>query len=373
MKTIKFMCAALVAAMTLAGCQKETQAGKDNGPQQPKTITISLSNVQTPVKSFNAPVVDESTAKVNNFQVFFANAAGTEFYKGLAADGTEMNHYITVNSSADLTQTFHFVDPNVEQVLVVANLSDSEATYADVTTLKAQVIEIASQQDVDDLVLFGYDDSLEASSEDHESAHHPSNVYTAAVEIAPLVARIEIVDFKTIFPTNSAFKSVTVNQIAFNDYYTKADLTGAVSSVQADHVDEDIKAETVYTYLDGLTGTPWSDDKLEATMTPAANTATFADGKVYAYNFFPVAATLGTEAGYPQLVIGAESIDVQDKTLRQFLCTKSFNNVASGFEPGKVYKVAFTFEATQLVNTLKCVEMTVTVKEWKVVNVTPNV
>ena len=372
MKTFRIMCAALVAAMTLASCQKE-QAGKDNGPQQPKTITISLSNVQTPVKSFNAPVQDGTTATVNNFQVFFANAAGDEFYKGLAADGTEMDHYITVNTSADLTQTFHFVDPNVEQVLVVANLSDSEATYADVATLKAQVIEIASQQDVDDLVLFGYDDSLEASSEDHESAHHPSNVYTAAVEIAPLVARIEIVNFKTIFPVNSAFKSVTVNQIAFNDYYTKADLTGAVSSVPADHVDEDIEAATVYNYLDGLTGTPWSDDKLEATMTPAANTATFADGKVYAYNFFPVAATLGTEAGYPQLVIGAESKDVQDKTVRQFLSTKSFSNVASGFEPGKVYKVAFTFEATKLENQLKCVEMTVTVKEWTVVNVTPNV
>lgn len=373
MKTFRIMCAALVAAMTLASCQKE-QAGKDNGPQQPKSITVSLSNVQTPVKSFNAPVNDGTIAKVNNFQVFFANAAGTEFYKGLAADGTEMDHYITVNTAADLTQTFHFVDPNVEQVLVVANLSDSEATYADVETLKAQVIEIASQQDVDDLVLFGYDDSLEASSEDHESAHHPSKVYTAAVEIAPLVARIEIVDFETIFPTNSAFESVTVNQIAFNDYYTKADLTGAVSSVPADHVDADIDATTVKAYLDGLTGTPWSDDKLEATMTPAANTATFADSKVYAYNFFPVAAaTQGDKAGYPQLVIGAESKDVQGRTVDQFLFTKSFNNVASGFESGKVYKVAFTFEATKLENQLKCVEMTVTVKEWIVVNVTPNV
>ena len=108
-------------------------------------------------------------------------------------------------------------------------------------------------------------------------------------------------------------------------------------------------------------------------MTPAANIATFADGKVYAYNFFPVEVTQGTEAGYPQLVIGAESKDVQDKTVRQFLSTKSFSNVASGFESGKVYKVAFTFEATKLENQLKCVEMTVTVKEWKVVNVTPNV
>lgn len=368
MKTFRIMCAALVAAMTLASCQKE-QSGKDNGPQQPKSITISLSNVQTPVKSFNAQVQNGTTAKVNNFQVFFANAAGTEFYNGLAADGTEMDHYITVNSSADLTQTFHFVDPNVEQVLIIANF-DTEQTFASVSDLKAATVTVASQQNVDKLILFGEDTALTSLSEDHSSEHQASNVYEAKVEIAPLVARLEVVNFSTNFGTNPAFESVTVNKIAFNDYYTTAHLSGAVETRENTEID----AANVYTYLESLNGTSWAYDNLTAEMTPAAGTATFADNKVYAYNFFPVAGTIGTEEGYPQLIIGASALDKQGNTVKQYLDTESFNGVtAPGFEPGKVYRVQFAFSVDNLENQLKCVEMTVTVKEWMVVSVTPNV
>lgn len=102
MKTFRIMCAALVAAMTLAGCQKETQAGKNNGPQQPKSITISLSNVQVPAKSASTNVMDGTTAVVNNFQVFLTD--GSQFFAGLNQDGTPARHYINVTDpSTDLT------------------------------------------------------------------------------------------------------------------------------------------------------------------------------------------------------------------------------------------------------------------------------
>ena len=86
MKTFRIMCAALVAAMTLASCQKE-QAGKDNGLQQPKSITISLSNVKVPTKLSSTTVLNTgSTATVNDFQVFLTD--GANFYDGLNVDGT---------------------------------------------------------------------------------------------------------------------------------------------------------------------------------------------------------------------------------------------------------------------------------------------
>lgn len=369
MKTLKLMCAALVAAVALAGCQKE-DSGKDNGSKQPKSITISLSNVKVPAKSLQNQVQNGTAAKVNTYQVFFANAAGTAFYEGLAADGSEVEHFITVNDPAtDLTKTFHFVDPAVEQVLIIANF-DTEQTFATVTDLKAAAVTVASQQNVDKLILFGEDTALTSLSGDHSSEHQASNVYEAEVEIAPLVARLEVVNFSTAFGTNPAFESVTVNKIAFNDYYTTAHLSGAVEARENTEID----AANVYTYLGSLNGTSWAYDNLTAVMTPLAETATFADNKVYAYNFFPVAGTTGTEEGYPQLIIGASALDKQGNTVQQYLDTESFNGVAApGFEPGKVYRVQFAFSVDNLENQLKCVEVTVTVKEWTVVSVTPNV
>lgn len=368
MKTFRIMCAALVAAMTLASCQKE-QAGKDNGPQQPKTITISLSNVQTPVKSFNAPVQDESTATVNNYQVFLADATGN-FYTGKTKEGADAEHYIDITNGGALSTTFHFVDPMVEQVYVVANLG-SEQAFDNVEDLKAKSVNIESQQVVTNLVLFGYDDELTASSHAGNEVHEGATVFEAAVTIAPLVARIEISKFSTTFSGNSELESITINKIAFNDYYTTSNLEGNVGT----RVNTDIKDENVYEYLDDLnaTPTPWYYDALTAPMTAGAPDAVFADDNVYSYNFYPVVGTSGTEEGYPQIVIGATVVDTEDRIGQKYLATNSFGGVSSpGFEPGNVYTMSFGFTAENLKNQLKCVEVKVSVKPWSVITVTPN-
>lgn len=367
MKTFRIMCAALLAAMTLASCQKE-QAGKDNGPQQPKTITISLSNVQTPVKSFNAPVQNGSTATVNNYQVFLADATGN-FYTGKTKEGADAEHYIDITNGGALSTTFHFVDPMVEQVYVVANLG-SEQPFDNVEDLKAKSVNIESQQDVTDLVLFGYDE-LTASSHAGNEVHEGATVFEAAVEIAPLVARIEISKFSTTFPDNSELESITINKIAFNDYYRTSDLEGNVET----RVNTDIKDENAYEYLDALnaTPTPWYYDALTAQMTAGAADAVFADDNVYSYNFYPVAGISGTEEGYPQIVIGATVVDTEGRIGQKYLATNSFSGVSSpGFVPGNVYTMSFAFAAENLKNQLKCVEVKVSVKPWTVITVTPN-
>ena len=385
MKTFRIMCAALVAAMTLASCQKE-QAGKDNGSQQPKSITISLSNVKLPSKSSSTTVLNTgSTAIINNFQVFLTD--GANFYDGLNVDGTPAAHFITVdtdNPSASLTQTFHFVDPNVTQVMIVANIG-SEQTFANVTALKAYSVEIADQQDdkIDNLILFGEDTSLDNTG-NHATQHPATEIWTADVEIAPLIARIEVVNFSTKFAQNSAYKSVTVNKLAFNDYYRSTNLGGVNSS----RMNEDITASNVYSYLAGLTGSHWYYDNLDmyhltdgiqpVTMTKLSATEHVV--KVddmdhhYAYHFFPsLTATEGIAEGYPQLVVGATAVDNQDRVTEQYLATNSFTGSGfSGFKPGEIYRVEFAFADSSLDHQLKCIDVQVSVKPWSVITLTPN-
>ena len=384
MKTFRIMCAALVAAMTLASCQKE-QAGKDNGLQQPKSITISLSNVKVPTKLSSTTVLNTgSTATVNDFQVFLTD--GANFYDGLNVDGTPAAHFITVdtdNPSASLTQTFHFVDPNVTQVMIVANLG-SEQTFANVTALKAFSVEIADQQDdkIDNLILFGEDTSLDNTG-NHATQHPATEIWTAEVPIAPLIARIEVVNFSTKFAQNSAYKSVTVNKLAFNDYYRSTNLGGVNSS----RMNEDITASNVYSYLNGLTGTHWYYDNLDLShvedgIQPVTMTKLNATEHVvaadmdhhYAYHFFPsLTATEGIAEGYPQLVVGATAVDNQDRVTEQYLATNSFTGTGfSGFKQGEIYRVEFAFADSSLDHQLKCIDVQVSVKPWTVITLTPN-
>ena len=385
MKTFRIMCAALLAAMTLASCQKE-QAGKDNGPQQPKTITISLSNVSLPSKSSStAQLTNASTAQINNFQVFLADADGN-FYKGLNADGSEAAHYFEIDPSdpqAALTQVFHYVKPAVSKVYVVANLGE-EKSFAKVENLEGHTISIASQQDehLENLVLFGKDESLEISSQ--HGNHEVTEVYRADVPIAPLIARIEVVNFTTTFVENSAYKSVTVDKLAFNDYYTSCTLAGEVSS----RVNTEITDANAYTYLNGLTGTQWYFDNLDHNPTnaleePVIMTRTSATEHDittvfrhhYAYHFFPSAsATLGNSEGYPQLVVGVTAEDNQEMDNKHYLATTSFTGDSNfkGFKPGEIYRINFKFATTSMKNQLKCVEVSVSVQPWTIITLTPN-
>ena len=94
---------------------------------------------------------------------------------------------------------------------------------------------------------------------------------------------------------------------------------------------------------------------------------------MYSYNFYPVAGTIGTEAGYPQIVIGATVVDTEDRIGQKYLATNSFGGVSSpGFQPGNVYTMSFSFAAENLKSQLKCVEVKVSVKPWTVITVTPN-
>ena len=397
MKLTKFMCAAFAAAIALASCQKQdTPATPEKGEEQGKIISVSLSNVQSIVKSksLSTDVLSDfsdaemPSAYVNNFQVFLSD--GTNLYQGLNANGSKAPHYFTVENNS-FNQVFHYVVPAVNQVIVVANMG-AEIKLEDVNTVEAllqSIVKIEDQQNVNNLVLYGIDTELTVVENAHsgESGAHQtkSNVHTAEVELAPLVARIEVTDFTAMYSANNPYKSVTVDQIAFNDYFTEKQLNNTLGTT---HVDKSTEQTDMAAFFTGLTG--WAYDSnvgiqianpnfanggAAINVTVPVPAAQDNDTQCYAYNFFPTSGTLGTENGYPQLVVGLTSTDAQDRTAPQYLATKKFNiagqGTFTGFQPGFVYEINFAFPDSALQNTLVCVDVAVTVKKWQVVALVP--
>lgn len=404
MKLTKFMCAAFAAAVALASCQKEqagTQAPAENG--ELKSITVNLANVEMVAKSAStAGDLAGTSAVVTNFEVFFTNAAGDKFYKGLNANGTAMSHYFTTGVGL---KTFHYLSAEVTRVIVVANLGQLSPAPTNVTELLANTGEIASMQEANIATLAMYGETSTLTPTGEHTAVHPANkVYSASVAIKPLVARLEVNTFGVKFSDatpgqNSAFTSVRIDKLAFDNYYPNAALTGAVSGerVRQEFVNFDDPVQLKNgqtTYFNGVNGSNWWGDVVDASLavadvqsiiltrdvvndevTPSpAQTKTHAlAGHYYAYHFFPTAATAYTQDGYPRLYLQVTSTNVQGDQATQYIMTKNFNgNAFTAFEAGKIYRVNYTFPDSLLEDPLICAEVDITVTPWTVVELTPD-
>ena len=189
-----------------------------------------------------------------------------------------------------------------------------------------------------------------------------SAVFEADLKVVPRIARIFITDFSYTYTTDgSAYKSLTLQKIALNNYYAANTLaTQAVSDLQATAISD----ATAWDWLAGHSTPSWDwDDLSTITLTPtAANTAVTAESKHY-YHFF-----VGSGA-VPQLVLQCKSAD--DTPL--YLATSGFkvggNDVT--WQNGYIYELSFAFDDEDLTSPDKCVDITVTPHEWQVETITP--
>lgn len=391
------MCAAFVAAMALVSCHKEPVATQPAQQGEMKAVTINLSNVETLAKSAStAGDLKGQKAVISNFQVFFTNADGDKFYKGKNANGTDAAHYFTRTAALE---TFHFLSAEVTRVIVVANLG-AEKAPANVAELMGYTTAVADQQEINmnNLVMFGEVTSLQETG-DHTSTHPSTKIYRAEVEVAPLIARLEVNTFGVSFAKNSLFQSVTIDKLAFDNYYPQAKLSGAVLGERvrqefAEYTDPTQLKNAQVTYFTRLLGTEWYADFVDASLTDSGiQTITVAreaatgtedspaqvkthplDGHYYAYHFFPSAeATTYTANGYPRLYLQVTSTNNQGDKAVQYVMTKNFNgNGSEPFVAGKIYRVNFTFPDSLLEDPLICADVTVDVVAWTVVELTPD-
>ena len=389
MKLTKFMCAAFAAAIALASCQKqETPAAAEKG--ELKAVTVSVNNVMA-VKSASTADLEDKAAVITNYQVFFSNQSGSQFYQGKNADGTNASHYLT---SVTAPVTFHYLDAAVKKVYVIANFG-AEQNPADVAALEALVRTVASQQEdnITELALYGKAESLTETGA-HTDTHPITKVYEASVTIKPMVARVEVNTFGVSFAKNALFNSVRFDKLAFDNYFPEALVSGTVSGerVRQEFVNYNDVAQlkaAQKTYFDGLQGDSWFADLVDASLTesgvqdvkvtrPNANAQvvdTELTGHCYAYHFFPAAnATDFSKDGYPRLYAQVTTTDVQGYEAVQYVMTKNLkanDAVITNFEAGKIYRINYTFPDTLLENPLICADVTVTVEPWRVVAVTP--
>ena len=375
MKGKSFLLTALVASMTFVACDNnDNEMGQlDNTP---KSVTIKLANLQKNVTSRSLDEnVTSNAAQLNNFTIFFVDGAGN-FHDGYAA--TDVTKDVPLDrdfNAGDDIPTFHYLDASVTKVIVVGNPTWAEdAEPTDETALKALTAAVANLQNVEDLVLVG-EENLVKNTQENENVPGHTEAYKAEVSILPLIARLEISAFEYLEDTDGGrdYDKIAINQVAVNNYYG----TTTFANANSDLVNATIDKTTIWPYLENL-GTGWFNDELAdaikldntnqykhdmlaevTTENPTAN--------VFAYN---VPAGIAV----PQVIVRLTGTK-ETKETPLYLATRTLNGADNKFQAGYIYRMnaesPFSFKDTDLGNPDKCVDVTVEVKPWTVVAVTP--
>lgn len=382
MKTFRIMCAAVVAAMSLASCQKEQEQAPEN--KTLKSVEVKINNVAPVTRAIGGlgESLEGKNIQLNSLQFFFSD--GTSLYEAKDAEGNVADVYYDAAELAALNGSisakFHFLPAAVKKVIVIGNYSPSAATTE--TALDTE-LEIGKYQDVTNFPLYAEGTLGLASSNAHDNGSngHLSNVYTVNLDVYPHVARFEITGIGCTLPLNSG-KIVKVVSIAFADFFDKCDFRTAVGhtlrSVQLNQQD-------IYTYFqeqmstakwnndffNGLNGQEGAGNSHPVIELTAAKTFVETD---IAYNFFC--------KGAPSPCLLLNVIEYEDQTAFDanngtpgYLYTNVYRlnstEPVTTFEPGKIYRMAIRFKEDDLQHQERCLDISLNIAEWIVINVTP--
>ena len=382
MKTFRIMCAAVVAAMSLASCQKEQEQAPEN--KTLKSVEVKINNVAPVTRAIGGlgESLEGKNIQLNSLQFFFSD--GTSLYEAKDAEGNIADVYYDAAELAALNGSisakFHFLPAAVKKVIVIGNYSASAATTE--TALDAE-LEIAKYQDVTNFPLYAEGTLGLASSNAHDTGSngHLSNVYTVNLDVYPHVARFEITGIGCTLPLNSG-KIVKVVSLAFADFFDKCDFRTAVGhtlrSVQLNQQD-------IYTYFqEQMSTAKWNNDFFNGLngQEGAGNshpvieltaTNTFVETDI-AYNFFC--------KGAPSPCLLLNVIEYENQTEFDanngspgYLYTNVYRlnstEPVATFEPGKIYRMAIRFNEDDLQHQERCLDISLNIAEWIVINVTP--
>lgn len=352
----------LAAAMVFGFAACNEDDGVDNSTRE-KSVEVNLSNVNFGARSTGDKFEDGKNVALDNIYVLFSD--GTSFYKSGQED---VEYYFeTIPQDAPV---FHLLPAEVSEVVVIGNVSaelkgelDKSAIrgYAD---LKGYMdAQIENQQtvsiDVTNLIVYGKKEIVPANNGDE----HGNNYFTASVEIAPLVARVEIHQFQFTPGETPAYTSLELNRLAINNYNAVATFGDNGEYTFENLVNETINSHTALPYFAGLGKDVWSNDFLSITLDATQiDKYEFPGNAIRYYNVFP-----------PYVAQLALQLDADGQPT--FLATTKLKNEQgeeiSEFKRGYIYTVNFDFTESDLKRPDKCIEVTVTSTPWKVVAVTP--
>lgn len=382
MKLTKFMCAAFAAMVAFAGCQKdETPAQKSKNF---KSVEVSINNVFPSTKAIGGVGdLEGKNVQLNSLQFFFSD--GTSLYEAKDVDGNKADVYFDAAELAamagNISAKFHFLPAAVKKVIVVGNFTEIVATQE--TNLDRE-LEIINYQDVTNFPLYAEGTLGAPQSNTHnnaENGNHLSNVYSVKINILPHVARFEVKSVGCILPTGSE-KIVKVVSMAFADFYDKCDFrTSALNTLRSVQITQ----QDIFTYFQTQMNTnKWNNDFFNGL-----------NGQVGAGNSHPVAEfsattpSMTTDIAYNFFCKGAPSptlllnvVEFENQAALEanngtpgYLYTNTYRlnstEEVTTFEPGKIYRMNINFNETNLQHQDRCLDITLEVAKWVVINVTP--
>lgn len=364
-RTILMAGAALSAA--LASCSQKEEGFEAAG--NPKAVTVSFANVST--RATGDKVDKTGTAKYEDFYVLFTDAAGN-IYTGKTADLTTDAPRYFANTAAAGDMTFHLLDNSVKKVYVIANPTDAIKTAADaaksISEIESVVVEAAAQQSTNpnenaDLVLYGVCETLVDAGEADDKGHE--DYYTAAVNIVPLVARIQLNEFSCDFTDSPEITAYDIVQVALNNYYTTCTLGGTPGGLNNTPI-----TGNVFDFFGDTDRPAWSyNDQLNLHMDSTdvdggSNAVVLEDAKTIYFDIFP-----GT---MPQLLVQLNDTTDAGSPVPYYLATEGFTGMTdNAVKAGYIYNVNFEFVWSDTQTPEKCVTVNVTVEPWTVESITP--
>lgn len=382
MKITKYLLMS-VACLGMLACNKEKVEvpGTDEGT---KSVAISLNGLA----STKAPGAIQTAEQIalSNVTIYFTDASGAQIYHFEKLSSSESEKWTALTTTGYI---FHKLPSAVEKVTIVGN--DRGISAANMTELKKTVMKVSAEQDVKNVTLFG--EGAVTPAEGEECPDH-SNLYTATVELKPLVARFEIGNIACTDVPSGAITKYSLDVIGLINFNSAITLDGTTVSLPftLDNILAPGSPAAEGSYIFGevsdgasndYTDVKWAWDKI-TDRTEVADGTDYnpAEGK-FVYQFVPnkVNGSQVSGALKPQIKLVLKDITWSTGAANPFdsVVTASFNTSDGkplvDFEAGKIYTVDYRFDSGNVgpwnPEDVKCVQLVVKVASWEVVPLTP--
>lgn len=304
------------------------------------------------------PVIDGTAATISDYTIFFLDAAenvvaGTK--TGTTAPGKDAVTCLAVGATAVSV----YVVANTGSAL--ANIVLTDITPANKSTLadiKARVASMDKQQTIASVVLAN-------SSTADNGKIKVDTTYTASVQVAPVICRLEI---GQICGTGN-ITGFKLEGIYIDGHAVNFNVGGGYDKTATETNDGIYSIGVDNSQLDTYPSNFRDVDPIVATADDATFVAKPADSKVWAYQ-------LAAGAPMPKIIVKLSGVNGGTET--KYVTVTSYKNADPALAPGTVYKIdkiSFKMENTAEVPnaTEKEVSVTVSIEGWKMVTLTPEV
>jgi len=351
---------------------------KDNG------IDVTLSITTNPLtKALDNSQVDASAPiDVNKeFIVYFMDASGNTVTAYKLTD-TQISAIQTSTVGAGVK--FTNLDPSVVSVYVVANVPSgtlpATAPGTTLTDINGAIMNISDQQanNAASVVLANTGKTFKTGFTQGDDASNGNKQFTVAVELTPIVSRIQIKKVSA----DATITSFKLEGIYIDNFYPQMTIGGAFTSITIQHATD--KATFDATQVPYTTTNLYDEDKAAGLVQNPFGATT---PQVYGYQIFPTTST--AHENVPYIILKISNIVTSSAATRNIIPTgtyyvavKAYKDKTSSapvttFSAGNIYTVddivvsennIVTDPTKGLIN----VTVGVTVKQWGSIDLNPD-